>query len=94
MQIYSFIWKGIKDASQRYLKITISKRHAANSVISICQRYGENVKLNGWQVKPFVRRYDLPQSELSAYFFNQVVKIGDKGFTCTPNIEVLLSSLT
>ena len=90
-QIYAFIWKGIKDVSRRYLEKTITKKYAANSVISICQRYGENIKLNGWQANSFARRYDLPQSELSAYFFNQVVKIGEKGFTCAPSIDVLTS---
>ena len=92
-QIYAIIWKGIKDVSRRYLEKTITKKHAANSVISICQKYGENIKLNGWQANSFARRYDLPQSELSAYFFNQVVKIGDKGFVCVPSIDVLVTEI-
>ena len=33
----------------------------------------------------FNRIEDLPQSEISAFFFNQVVKIGDKGFYRVPN---------
>ena len=85
-QIYGIIWKAVADASKLYLEKGLSKKHAANSVIGACERYGERAKVNGWQLTEYSRIRDLPQSELSSFFFNRVLGIGDMGFKVPPTI--------
>lgn len=85
-QIYGIIWKAVADASKLYLERGITKKHAANSVIGACERYGERAKLNGWNLAEYNRIRDLPQSALSSFFFNKVLGIGDMGFKVPPRI--------
>lgn len=85
-QIYGIIWKAVADASKLYLESNISKKHAANSVIGACERYAERAKMNGWTLTEYSRIRDLPQSELSSFFFNRVLGIGDMGFKIPPTI--------
>ena len=88
-QIYAIIWSCVAYASRDYQERRMSRSQAANSVVSRCQKYGEKAKLSSWELKRFARLRDLPQSELSQYFFNQVVKIGDAGFDHKPNLTDL-----
>ena len=83
-QIYGIIWKAVADASKLYLERSITKKHAANSVIGGCERLGARAKVNGWNMTEYSRIKDLPQSELSAFFFNRVLGIGDMGFKVPP----------
>jgi len=66
------------------LERTLGKKQAANSVISACQTYGEKIKIERWDFKGYSRIKDLPPSVLSEYFFNKVIRIGDKGFSMVP----------
>jgi hypothetical protein len=85
-QIYGIIWRAVASASKSYLESSISKKHAANSVIGACERYAENAKINGWDLKQYNRIKDLPQSILSEFYFNRVLSIGDMGFRIPPPI--------
>ena len=67
----------------------MSRTQAGNSVVSRCQKYGERAKHSNWEIAKYSRIRDLPQSEISLYFFNQVVKIGNKGFDNIPNLSDL-----
>ena len=88
-QIYAIIWSCVAHASRDYQEHRMSKKQAGNSVVSRCQKYGEKAKLSNWDIKKFSRLRDLPQSELSLYFFNQVVRIGERGFNHAPNLDDL-----
>ncbi|MCL2774242.1 MAG: tetratricopeptide repeat protein [Oscillospiraceae bacterium] len=83
-QIYGIIWKSVADASKLYLEKNLSKSHAANTVINSCQRLGERAILNKWDMTQYGRIKDLPQSVLSQFFFNKVIRIGDMGFNTPP----------
>lgn len=85
-QIYGVIWKAVADSSKLYLEKGLSKSHAANSVIGNCERYAERAKINHWNLTPYRRIRDLPQSTLSTFFFNRVLGIGDMGFEVPPTI--------
>lgn len=85
-QIYGIIWKAVADSSKLYLERGITKKHAANSVIGACERYAERAKMNGWTLTEYNRIKELPQSALSFFFFNRVLKIGDLGFKMPPDI--------
>ena len=88
-QIYGIIWKMVANASKRYLEGGISKKHAANSVISACERFAVQAKINNWSLKGYNRPKDLPQSSLSSFFFNRVLGIGDMGFKLPPTMMSL-----
>jgi hypothetical protein len=85
-QIYGIIWRAVANASKSCLERSISKKHAANSVIGACERYAENAKMNGWDLNQYNRIKDLPQSILSEFYFNRVLGIGDMGFRIPPTI--------
>lgn len=82
-QVYNFIWRAAKDAAAYYMRSPISKRQAANSVIGNISRNMERAVANDWDVKPFHRNYNLPQSSLSRIVFNMVLGTDDGGFECS-----------
>lgn len=84
-EIYQIIYKCVTDASRFYVEKNITKQHAANSVISGCQRYAEKIINNNWNKYQYKRIPDLPQSMISEFFFNTVLKIDDLGFNMVPN---------
>ena len=85
-QIYGIIWKAVAATAKLQLEKGLSKNHAANAVITACERIGERARLQGWNLAEYRRIAELPQSELSAFFFNRVLGIGDLGFTSPPQI--------
>lgn len=88
-QVCNIIYGSIAKASRYYQEVRITRKHAANSVITHCQRFGERAIAEGWVVKGFSRNYNLPQSVLSEVFFNRIAKIGSKGFDQVPAAENL-----
>ncbi|MCC0662487.1 zinc ribbon domain-containing protein [Clostridioides sp. ZZV15-6383] len=89
-QIYSIIYRSITNATRYYQEGNVSKKQAANSVITKCQSYGEVALSNQWEIKGYSRIKDLPQSSLSEFLFNRVLKIGDNGFNAVPSIDFLV----
>lgn len=80
-QIYNFIWRAGKDAAAFYLRQRVSKDHAAKTVVSNIERQLERSLSNNWEVKPYKRNYEYPQSILSRVLFNSILKTDDGGFT-------------
>ena len=87
-QVYNFIWRAARDAAAYYMRSSISKRQAANSVVSSISRSMEQSLANDWDVKPFNRNYNLPQSSLSRIVFNTLLGTDDGSFK-TPLHELL-----
>ena len=85
-QIFGIIWRAIADSSRLYLQGGISRRHAANSAIGACERYAERAKINKWDLVQYNRPHDLPQSDLSLFYYNRVLEIGEMGFRVPPTI--------
>lgn len=79
-QVYNFIWRAARDAAAYYMRSSISKRQAANSVVRFISRSLEQSLANDWNVKPFSRNYNLPQSSLSRIIFNTLLDTDDGGF--------------
>lgn len=52
-QIRNLIWGSVKDAAAWYQEGNISKKHAANSVITRLNNKGEHAKAENWNLKPF-----------------------------------------
>lgn len=85
-QIYSIIWRKVSDAARLYQEGNLTKQHAANTVISGCRSFGERARINKWELTPYSRPKELVQSSISQVFYNQVLKIGEKGFQLPPSL--------
>lgn len=92
-QIYSIIYKAITNATRYYQEGNVSKKQAANSVISRCQGFGERALIDGWELARYKRIKELPQSSLSKVLFNKLYKIGDKCIDEVPSVEILANSI-
>lgn len=83
-QIFGIIYKSIANATKWYQESRISKAHAANSVIGNCQRLGEKAIANNWDLNKYNRISSCPQSMISEFFFNRVLRIESLGFHMPP----------
>lgn len=79
-QVYNFIWRAGKDAAAYYQRSMVSKSQAANSIVGSIDRSVDQALANKWEVKPYRRRYDEPQSVLSKVVFNHLLHTDDGGF--------------
>lgn len=93
-QVYGIVYKSVANASKFYLEKGMTKAQAANSVIGGCQRLGENALIKNWDMSQYSRIKELPQSVLSEFFFNKVLRIGNDGFAKPPiRIELLKNNV-
>jgi len=83
-QMYSLIWRAGKDAAAFYMRGGVTKSHAANTVVGNIQRIVERATINGWEISPYKRNYQLPQTAISEVLFNTILQIGDEGFNSPP----------
>lgn len=79
-QIFGIIKRQVDSVSSLFLEKGLNRKHAANMVIGNCERFAERAKSEGWSLTQYNRPYELQQSDLSFFFFYNVLKIGDKGF--------------
>lgn len=77
-QVFAIIHSGVRSASKYYLERKVTKRQAANSVITNCENYRDKALLQNWNISHYNRPWDLPQSGLSEFLFNKVLKVGNK----------------
>lgn len=83
-QIYNIIYRAIAYSTTRYQEGGISKSHAQNLVISSCEKQGERAIAEKWNLKPYDRIKDLPQTLVSEIFFTSILKISELGFMEKP----------
>lgn len=79
-QTYNFIWRAAKDAAAYYQRGNVAKKQAANSVVGNIQRQYDRAVANNWEIKPFGRNYERPQSVISQIVFNNCLHTDDGGF--------------
>lgn len=79
-QVYAIIWRAVKDAAAYYMRGSVSKSQAANSVVSNISRTLDKNESNGWYGEGFKRNFKLPQSFLSILVFDQMLGVDDGGF--------------
>lgn len=84
-QIYYIIWCKVNDASRWYLEGGVSKAQAANSVVGACLRYGNNAKLYDRELPQYQRPADCPRSELSRFFYYDILKLGSQADNTPPS---------
>ncbi len=77
--------KQIKENSNKFNLIT----NAVNSINTYIANNIAKRKSKEWETKGYKRNFDLPQTAISMIFFNNILKIGDKGFEQVPKISTL-----
>ncbi|MCW3789611.1 hypothetical protein [Plebeiibacterium sediminum] len=92
-QMVNLIWQALNFKYDEYLKGMRDKNHTANSIIYACLNFGESKKRRNQKVQCFNRPAQFPQSELSKYLFNDVLKIGDVGYREIPSEMELMKDL-
>ena len=79
-QTYNLVWRAVKDSAAYYMRGSVRKLQAANSVVGNINRNMEKALANGWEITPFKRNYKIPQSAISQLLFNTVLGTDDGGF--------------
>jgi hypothetical protein len=79
-QNFNFIWRAVRNAAAFYQKNSVSKKHAVNTISGSIIRSYEKAKAENWEIKGYGRDYTHPQTIISEVFFNNILKIGSKGF--------------
>ena len=88
-QICSILYSATNNALRYRVEKGVSVKHAANSIIGNAQSYGEKAKINNWNIQNYYRNKACPESALSKFFFERVIKIGYEGFSEVPRIDKL-----
>lgn len=88
-QVFNVIWRAGRDAAAYYQRGGVSRRQAANAAVAALERLPERAAAEGWDLKPFGRNYQLPQSIVSEVLYNLALQLGDAGFTLVPNMETI-----
>lgn len=83
---YAILYSSVS-GSASYKQTGISHKHAVNSVNSYIANNIVKRKSGEWQTKGYKRNYELPQTAISMVFFNNILKIGEQGFTLVPKLE-------
>ena len=83
-QVVNLIWQALNCKYDEYLKGKRDKQHTANLVIYTCKNFGEYKMKYRKNVECFNRPLRFPQSEMSRYLYNDVLKIGIRGFKKIP----------
>lgn len=84
-QIFGLIYRATNNALRFRAERGVNRKHAANAVIGNAQNFAERAVINNWNITKYNRPRECPQSELSKFLYNRVLKIGDEGFHVPPN---------
>lgn len=83
-QMYSFIYRAVRDAAALYVREGISRNHAANTAIGSIRRSVERARTDEWTVPNYRPDFRCPQSAISKVLFDAALKIGARGFNEIP----------
>lgn len=87
-QIYGIIYYSINRALRFQAENDhIFKSHAANTIIGYAQSYGERALANKYNMRKYNRIKECPESALSKFFFERVLKISYDGFNEKPFLK-------
>ncbi|MCD8435928.1 hypothetical protein LNJ03_11560 [Tenacibaculum dicentrarchi] len=86
-QIYGILYKATNNALRFQAERGVSMKHASNTIVGNAQSYAERARINNWELQNYNRIKSCPQSALSKFFFERVIKIGFDGFNKIPNLD-------
>lgn len=87
-QIYGIIYRSTNNALRFQTEKGVARQHAANTITGNAQSFAERAKINKWELQKYNRIKECPESSLSKFFFERVLKIGCYvGFNEKPTIK-------
>ena len=89
-QIFYLLYKSLDYTSRMYAEGKMRKTNIPAAAVTSAATSQKRYLANNWSIPEYHRTKDNPVSVLSSYFFNVVLKIGDKGFTCPPSQKAIL----
>ena len=87
-EIAYIINKEVKNGTQLYQSGKYLKKHVEHIIVSQCEKYGERVLANNWNVTNYARNFNIEQSQMSTLLFNYILKIDDLGYNHKPVIDI------
>ncbi|MGY4489858.1 hypothetical protein [Pseudomonas sp. TE3610] len=90
-QVCNLLHRAARDAAAYYQRGGVSRDHAAKTVVGSFERLMEKALANDWEIAPFKRNFNVPQSALSRLIYNRMLGTDDGGFS--QRNEVLLGHL-
>lgn len=91
-QIYAIFYRSTSQAARFLVEKKVTKQHAANSIIGSAHSYADRARANNWDIKRYRRNFDCPESALSKFFFERILKIGHDGFDQVPRLIEQISN--
>ena len=85
-QVYGIIYSATNNALRFKAERMVSGKHAANTVIGYAQSHADKAIAGSWDLKKYGRR-DCPQSAVSKFFFERILKNGSDGFYTKPELK-------
>jgi len=92
-QAYNFVNYAIKNAAKYYQMKHITKRRAANSVITNMEKRSERAISNEWEIYSYGRFQKIGQTECNWFFYNKILFTDKDGFHMIPNFDNLMKIL-
>lgn len=86
-QIYGIINKAVMEAVKLRAREEVSRKRAVSTITGYVERIGERAKLKNRDLKKHKRVKACPESALSKFFFERIIKIGYEGFSEVPDIS-------
>lgn len=85
-QIYHLIYTATNKALRFKEEHCVANNHAANSIIGYMQSLGERAQNDHWNLNNYNRVKECPQSLISKFFFERILRINEMGFTQKPQL--------
>ncbi|WP_422082808.1 hypothetical protein [Ulvibacterium sp.] len=86
-QIYGILYRSTNNALRFQAERGVSMKHASNTIVGNAQSFAERARINKWELQKYNRIKNLPQSALSRFFFERIIKIGFDGFNEIPDLS-------
>lgn len=84
-QIFGLISRCLGYAAKEFQAGKLSRISAAPYMMGILQNQVDKAINNGWNLTKYFRPRELPESQLSKFFFNRILDIGELGFNVLIN---------
>ena len=84
-RIFNLCWKGVTKTTDDFARKDIPYYYKKNAMfLRAVQRKADQAKAAGWDLRHFERHYHCPQTDVSAAFFNDFLKLGNAAFEAVP----------
>lgn len=80
-QAFRPIWMAARTTADFMVRERPPRSRAGNYMVTCAQSWIDRARSEHWEIKPFRRRFELPQSLVSQVLYDAILGVGDRGFT-------------